>query len=225
MTGSYGEAVAILREGAERGEEESRRVLAVALTNLARARLALGINEGSAAGEEAREAIQILDRNVLDSMESELIVSALTARATLCRILESGGGSAPTGIEVAEVAEEGLDLARRFLASGGSSEKVGALITELFRSGADAYLREQPHFLVEFLLEFLDPAQESAFLASHVTCHEIAVEALGRGLADRKSQGFLGMGSAEYERNQELLARWYECRERLAGIRANRFIF
>ncbi|MEQ1842218.1 MAG: hypothetical protein ABL994_17570, partial [Verrucomicrobiales bacterium] len=53
-------AVETLRAGALRGEEESRRVLAVALTNLARARLLMENRGSPLVEDEAREAMQLL---------------------------------------------------------------------------------------------------------------------------------------------------------------------
>jgi len=223
VIGYFQAAIDTLRQGAARGVEESRRVLAVALSNLARARFVLGLSDNELPEGEVREALSLLDQGAVDSLDPELVVLALTARATLCQILVQGEDAPPRWIEVSELAEEGLDLARRFIATGGDQRSVDSIMTELFRSGAEAYLHGQPHFLVEYLLEYLDPAKESAFLASRLNCHEIAVETLWAGSAQIQENGFLGMGTEEYERNQEFLTKWYECRERLALIRGTRF--
>lgn len=219
----YQTAIVTLREGAARGAEESRRVLAVALSNLARARLVLGLPDNVVPEAEVREALSLLDQGALDSLDPELVGLALTARATLCQILVRSDDAPPRWSEVSELAEEGLHQARRFIANSGEQRSVDSIMTELFRSGAVAYLHGQPHFLVEYLLDYLDPAKESAFLVSHLNCHEIAVETLWTGSAQIQGNGFLGMGTEEYERNQELQTRWYECRERLAHIRGTRF--
>lgn len=220
----FHKAIDTLREGVARGVEESRRVLAVALSNLARARLVLGLTDYDVSEGEVREALALLDQRSVDSLDPELVVLALTSRATLCRILVLADDP-PEWSEVGELAEEGLGLARRFIASEGGQGLVDSIITELFRSGAQAYMRGQPHFLVEYLLEYLDPSKESAFLASHLTCHEIAVETLWNGSAQLQETGFLGMGTREYDQKQELQTKWYECRERLAQIRGSRFEF
>ncbi len=217
-------AVETLRAGALRGEEESRRVLAVALTNLARARLLME-NRGSPLVEDAaREAMKLLSSGALDLLEGDLVTLELTARLTLCRAL--GDRETPCQPEeVTDLVEEGLELIRKFREKGGNLSALGGIASELFRCGAESYLRNQPQFLADYLLDYLDPSSVHPVLADDIESHEIAVTTLWNGAAEIQRAGFSDIGSSGFDKNRDLLASWHECRERLAAIREARIVY
>src|SRR5690606_29223816 len=80
--GHYARAGEILRGGVAAGIEESKRILAVVLTNSSRARLLLNAGDIGASEEEAREALRWIDS--YDAGDWEMVNLELTARCTLC---------------------------------------------------------------------------------------------------------------------------------------------
>jgi tetratricopeptide (TPR) repeat protein len=217
----HAEAVAVLRPGAEAGIEESRRMLAVALCNLSRARLILA-KSGCTAGEtEAREALTWLGDAELSSPET--LTLGLTARITAACHLESSRQDDECFLDLTDLAEEALAIAAEGRRRHGRHVVNAGLLGELTRLGAHAYLIVSPAFLADFLLDLLDPERTENHFADVAEVHEAAVRVLWRGIAEVQKAGFAGIGSEDYEARRERLVDWEECRERLAAIRDRYF--
>lgn len=213
----YVEATAVLRAGAEEGFEESRRVLAVALGNLSRHRLAFD-GKGSAEGiGEARESLRWLGE--AETSSPETLALGGTVRVVLAGHLETWDEGGDRSLEITDLVEEGLaraGRARRAFPKDGLDE---AIVGELARVGAEAYLRAAPQFLSEFLLDLLDPNCGEGHFADLAAVHEAAVRTLWKGIAAIQAEGFTGMGGPDYETRRGLLVEWERCREELARIR------
>ncbi|NLT69736.1 MAG: hypothetical protein GXX91_03460 [Verrucomicrobiaceae bacterium] len=221
----YARAAEILRVGAEAGIEESKRVLAVVLTNASRARLLLDANDLAASAAEATEALRWMEGYGADDWE--MVNLELTARCTLCLCLHSQGREGETAAEAAaeitNLAEEGLEKLARHLSLGGVPELFDPVAGPLFRFAAEAYAQHMPRFLEEFLLEHLDPERGAAGLERSAACHEAAVETLWAALGHLKRGGFSEIGTEAYERRVEREIEWDRCRVRLAEVRAAYF--
>ena len=218
---SFGRAVDMLREGVKQGNEESRRMLAVALTNLCRSRLVLFQTGSQESSAEAREALQIV--TATSELNADLILMDLTCRVVLCRSLENPADVKGTTSEMTDLVEEGLARAMSLVVDGVVPPALCGLVSELFRCGADVYRRYLPRFLAEYLLDHLDPERGESVFSNCALCHEVAVESLWTAIAIIQEKGFSGMGSSEFDREADLQTDWNKCRERLAEIRSTRF--
>ncbi len=221
----YSRAAEILRVAAGEGSEESKRVLAVVLTNSSRARLLLDANDLAASEAEASEALRWMDGYGADDWE--MVNLELTARCTLCLCLHAkgteGAAAAEAAAEITNLAEEGLEKLARHLSVGGVPELFDPVAGPLCRFAAEAYARHMPRFLEEFLLEHLDPERGAAGLERSGACHEAAVETLWAALGHLKRGGFSDIGTEAYERRVEREIEWDRCRVRLAEVRAAYF--
>lgn len=217
---SYARAAEILRPGLEGGAVEPRRMLAVVLANLSRARLALN-SAGTAEGEEeAREALSLIaEEEKSDPRVAEL---GLVLRVTLCRTLGTLPGANERHEEITDLAEEGLWNGGQAWERWQAPPSLPLVIGELFRCGAEAYQRHQPQFLAEYLLDHLDPERSRgrSVLSRLEPCHEAAVEILWRSIGQFQQGGFAGLGSEAFARHLDLFEEWQQCRQRLAEIRA-----
>jgi len=211
------QAVALLRPDAEAGIDESRRLLAVALCHLSRARLMLE-KKGSADGlQDARECLVWLADAELSSREALRL--GLIARISAACHLEASSQDEDRFLELTDIAEEALSVAAEGLRRLGADAVDPALLGDLIRLGGDAYLIASPGFLVDFFLDWLDPERPEACLSGVAAAHEAALEVLAQGIARIRRAGFSAMGSEDYARKEERLVAWQDCRERLAEIR------
>lgn len=221
----YARAAEILRGGVAEGIEESKRFLAVVLTNASRARLLLDAGDVTASEAEARDALHWIGS--YDAGDWEMVNLELTARCTLCLCLHSrekgGDGAAEAATEITNLAEEGLQALARHLSLGGVPEIFDPVAGPLFRFAAEAYAYHMPRFLGEFLLESLDPERGATGLERSAACHEAAVETLWAALAHLKRDGFSEIGTEAYERKVEREIEWDRCRSRLAEVRSKHF--
>lgn len=219
--GHHLKAVEVLRPGAEAGIEESRRMLAVALCNLSRARLLLE-KSGSRDGEDhARECLAWLGDAELSSPET--LHLGLTARISAACHHESASVDEDRFLELTDLAEEALAAAAQGRRKFGADAVGPGLLGELARLGAHAYLIASPGCLTDFLLDLLDPERSENHFADVAEVHEAAVRVLWLGIADIQRAGFSDSGSGDYERRRERLVAWQMCRERLAAIRDRYF--
>ncbi|MAS92760.1 MAG: hypothetical protein CMO55_06135 [Verrucomicrobiales bacterium] len=217
----YSKAAEVLRPGCEGGSKESCRVLGVVLTNACRARLACLPEDLTASERDAREAMALADEYEDDDLE--MVVLDVTAHTTLAMVLYSRFDETEDCSAITDVVEEGLDRAGKFLEANFKETTLDPIIGELFRYGALTYGRAQPHFLSDYLLDYLDPEREGISFDRSPACHEVAVQVLWQVLADIERQGFTGMGTPEFDRRMELRIDLNRCRERLAEIRSVRF--
>lgn len=117
-----------------------------------RAKMLIGAGQPAAAWEDGRIAIRIL-RNF--GISPEVVTAAVKARCIQCRalalLLEEPGGAERVGDWIAEATdsvEEALALVR-------ISGHRDPWVSDLVRYGARIYQACQPHFLGEFLAEWL----------------------------------------------------------------------
>lgn len=213
---AYARAADILRPGVEQGAVEPRRMLAVVLANLSRARLTLS-PVGTPEGErEALEALSIVIADEeSDPWGAEL---GLVLRVTLCRTLATLPGEIRHE-EITDLAEEGLGKGGQAWARWQGPPSLPVVIGELFRCGALAYQRHQPQFFAEFLLDHLDPERARSPVFLMVPCHEAAEELLRRSIGQFQQSGFAGLGTEGFAKNLDLFEEWQQCRRRLAEIR------
>jgi len=146
----YSEAEKIISEREAHMTAELRFMEAMLRTN--RAKVLMAATRAVEAWEDVRLAIRIL-RNFGTS--PQVVTAAIKARCIQCRalsmLLEEPGGAERVGDWIAEAtdsAEEALALVR---ISGHRDEWVADLV----RYGAKIYQACQPHFLGEFLAEWL----------------------------------------------------------------------
>ncbi len=209
-------AVEILRHGANPEISESRRMLALALSNGSRARAQF--EDLVQAENFAREALSLIQTDELE--DPEMLRLMLTTRVTLCYILSEPAVADHRYIELTDLAEEGFHQAHPFITEAG--DKNDKLLGQLFRCGANAYLAYLPGFLSEYLLEFLDPDVGAGHFAFSPSCHEAAVQVLWTGIGKWQDLGF---GYAEDTKNRlEQIGEWQECRHHLAKIRNRYFL-
>ncbi len=219
---SYQTAIETLRPGADLKIPESERILAVALTNLSRARLQLGGHLPEQGVREAREALELINGH--ESNDPEVAGLGITARISLCRSLEQLQPDDAGDLEITDIAEEGLTVALNIRRNAGNTAVNEAAVGELMRCGAEAYLQHSPHFLTDYLMEFLSPDENELHLADLGACHEVAVQVLWKGIAGLQEKGFQDIGTEAYGKRETLLMSWQQCREDLAEIRSRYFI-
>lgn len=220
----FAEAVAILRPGAELGLEESKRMLAVALTNTSRARLLLEPGSANSIQESLRESEEALRWiEGFDCGDWELLKLDLTARLSSGLARRALASTPDDAVAITDLVEEGIDHLRRYLSLGGRLNVLEGLAAPLLRCGAEVYARHLPHFLAEYLLDQLDPERGAGGLERSALCHEAAVEVLWAETARLKQGGFADLGTEAYERRAALESEWHQCRERLAAIRDQQF--
>lgn len=209
---AYEKAIAILRAGPIVEYPESRRMLAVALSNCSRARVQLyDSGQREHIEKESFETLGLIETAELEDPEMARLM--LTTRVTLGFALDQEKAD-----EITDIVEEGLREIQPFTAP--YQDPNDELLGQLFWRGAKTYLDHFPQFLTEYLLEFLDPDDGDLHFAFSIGCQEAAVQALWLGISEWKKSGF---GSKEeIDKNLNQIGEWQECRDRLASIR-NRY--
>jgi len=109
----FEKAVSVLRDGLALGSEESRRMLAMVLTNKSRAGMMMEKERPESCVAEAREALDLI--RGYDAGDWELLNLDLTARLALCLALGLAGGSDDPANEISDIVEEGLDGVKKHL--------------------------------------------------------------------------------------------------------------
>ncbi|MCB1063989.1 MAG: hypothetical protein KDN20_13835 [Verrucomicrobiae bacterium] len=214
---SYDKASQILEPLAGAGHPDSARVLAVILANGSRARLRFSHGAPEVTAQLARRALLLVaDQTNLDR---ELLEVVLTASLTLCRSLLQSEPSEDLDAEITEIADSALSTLAARWQYDPEDETLVSLASEVFLCGADAYLRYQPHFLTDYLLDQLDPDRSPAVLSQVEVCHEAAVRILWRGLGEFQRAGFADIGSERFDSQLSRQTEWQQCRERLKKVR------
>lgn len=218
---AYAKAVKILRAGSDAGAVESRRMLAVCLANSSRSHLRLG-DFGTVGVDEAREGLGLILKERAGSLDDPALLHLeMTLRATLCRTMALAADAGTAGVDCDQVTDE-VETALAVATGAGALAAVipVPLITELFGCGAETYSRFQPEFLAEYLLEYLDPAnQPPGALCRIEACHEVAVSVLWREIGRFQKEGFAAAGTTAYDRRLNLLDDFQRCRKRLGEAR------
>jgi len=120
--------------------------------------------------------------------------------------------------EASDLVDGGLALARHWEEQGAL--QFGQLSRDLFLFGARVYQVHQPRFLVEFLLEYLDPEQSGGTYVPDHTLHTAAVEALWRAVRALQKEGFPQMATPEFDEVLRQLGELRVAEARLAELRA-----
>ncbi len=188
---SYDCALAALGPQGQTPSRPNRLILAAACVGKAEALGASGANVD--ARSCARRGLEFA--LPLESDRRDAAVVGLKARLVLCACASRGMAkpqspvSGSDGIaEAIELAEHGLRLAGRW----DGDPEFQPLIQELFRFATQAYAQRQPHFLVEFIREFLPLAQPG--LAEPMRL--ISAQAVARAMGNVAAEGISSIGRA-----------------------------
>jgi hypothetical protein len=209
---SFDEAIKALQPVADEASLPQRINLAAAWMNRAHAGLRVHEDVGGAieARAAAREALALVHDEERDDVAAADV--ALKARHIGCRALalmltaqDAPALPPPADVaaEAADLAEEGLALARHWLHR--KAPVPSGFVHDLFRFGAQAYLNQQPHFLAEFVLENLDPETSADALPWHPALHAVAVEAVARALRTLERPQFLSVDAPGTDRRIQSL--------------------
>lgn len=219
---SFDEAIAVLRDPLALEFAEYRPILACALTNRGNALLRVTPPAPAFARKSAEEALALIA-----GIEAEEVLAAetgLKARHVLCRALAAqlADRTATTNTEdlvaaATDAVDDGMKLARHWEARG--ERRFRDLAGELFRFGTHAYQMYQSHFLTEFVLENLDPAQSHDAFPVDSKMHAVADEAIARAAAEIQRDGFRSLNTPRFGRFLETLRQLRVTQTRLDDLR------
>ncbi|MFO1487071.1 MAG: hypothetical protein U1F65_01200 [Verrucomicrobiota bacterium] len=219
----FAEAVAAAKNYLGLCPEEARPLLAAAWLNRGIVLLRLGPAQAEPARTAARQALSVISAVERDDEATAEV--GFKARHVLCQalaILITGSDSVPARLELlaeaTDAVDEGMALGRHWETRG--QRRFRPEVAGLFHFGCRAFQAHQPHFLVEFLLENLDPAESEGAFGDSVLMQATALNAIWHSLQDLQRDGFKAMNTPDFER---LLARLGDLRiagERLSVLRA-----
>lgn len=154
---SLDRAAAVLRDSKTPGHPEHRRTLACVCFNQGQMRFA---QDPALAVESARECLALLEGD--DAREAPIAELGVNARHLLARCLatmieaQSTHEDAETWFsDATDAVEEALGLS--FLWETRGFQRLRPAADELFGFGARLYRMVQPHFLAEFITEYVTP--------------------------------------------------------------------
>jgi hypothetical protein len=219
---SFAEAVAAAKNFAAQTPAEGQLLLAGAWANRGNALIRLRPPDALAARDAAQEALAlpVLPERT-EVAAAEVMFKALhvlcQALAELLAKAETGSAARDEFLAAAtDAVDRGLALARHWQARGET--RFNAAMTDLFRFGCRAYQLHQPHFLTEFLLENLDPAQADQTFAANLPMHTSAVEALWQALGALHRDSFRHLNTPQFAPTLELFRELRVTRDRLAAL-------
>jgi len=191
---AFTHALAILDDEQASGITDRPYLLAVVLTNLASARVLENTVEAAAlARDAARRAIGLVEGTETDDAAAAEV--GLKARHVLCHTIAvrlsapaTSDDPMPDDVhEATDMADDGLDLVRRWESKGVT--RFRAIAYDLFRFGTLVYATYQPQFLNEFVREHLDPNRSSAEYVASAEMRAAVEEALERWGPRKESSG------------------------------------
>lgn len=219
---SFDTSIAVMRghEGSPRSDYQ--RCLAAAWANRANVLLGLesaGLNDACKA---ARTAIQ--RSRATEAGDALMAESGIKARHALCRALAQLLETPPVDAaqadgwieEATDAVEDSLSLARSWERRGHADFRP--LLEELFHFGARIYRAFQPHFLADFLLDSITPAEQNVSVTEPM--HAAAQEAITHAAMQIQSEGLAGLNPAKLDRLLETLADLKGAGETLAALRS-----
>jgi len=220
---SFQEASAAARNFFSANPVEATVLLAGAWMNHGNASIRLSPPDAEKASRSVKESLKLCR----DTERSVAVVAeiAFKARHILCQALahqlaQSGLTAVQRDAlltEASDIVDDGMALARDWEVRG--AVQFRPLATDLFRFGCRVYQAHQPHFLTEFLLENLDPAQSDGALADNLSMHASALDALWRSLGKFQREGFKAINTPQYEQMLDSLRELRVTEERLAALR------
>jgi tetratricopeptide (TPR) repeat protein len=219
---SFGESVALLGHENAATIPEQKQLLGCAWMNLGNVMLESAEPDLRSAAASVRNALRCLAE-----VESHDLISAeagLKARLVLCRAVAGLISEPPTVpatindlvAEATDTVDSGMKLVREWETQ--KSVAFRELSQELFRFGAHVYQKHQPHFLVEFLLESLDPCQ-SPGAAINSAMHLEALRALRRSLREMQREGLNRLNASAFDSFLQRLAEMSSVEQRLEELR------
>lgn len=146
---------------------------------------------------------------------SHVLCRAITGIVTATRP-PSAGARTRLLDEASDVVDDALSLIRHWEKAGETQFRQ--LGQDIFRFGARLYQVHQPRYLVEFILEALDPRHSGALPLTD-EAHEFALDALWRSLRSLQRDGFGTLHKDGLRSLQQAVSELRRAEERLAAIR------
>jgi tetratricopeptide (TPR) repeat protein len=219
---SFEESIALLAIESAAAIPEQEQLLGCVWMNRGNGLLRLPTPDAREARRSAKQALEFLaatDRLDVISAEAGLKARHVLCRAIALRLSEPNVKELDAKelvIEATDAVDEGMKLEREWELRNVT--RFRALAGELFRFGVRAYQIHQPQFLVEFILESLDP-KESPGAAANAEMHMEAVRALWQSLRVFQKDGFKNSDPAQFEQLLQQLAELSFAENRLNELR------
>ncbi len=178
-----------------------------------------------AAREAATHALDLISRDDLPSQHPAAAEISLLARRARCDALGHLIFAVSDPELARDLTEEAGDLIDDGLALVRQWEQRGLphfrpLAARLYHFGAQLYRLRQPHFLAEFLLENLDPAQNPGTTPADPNLLAIADEAVATALQSLRAPRLIRADDPATQRQVETLRALQAAQLRLAELRA-----
>jgi len=217
---SFRNALAVLEDSPASAIADLALLRAGALTNLAGALLDASDSSAPEARSLARQALGLIESG--EQNDTPAAEVGFKARHVLCRAIAAesrDGKTAPLDrlSEASDAARAGLALARHWERRGETGFR--ALAEDLFRFGCRVYQAGPPQFLVEFILESLDPARSGGAAPLNGEMRDSAIAALWAALKDIQRAGFSALSTPRRGHLLESLRILRVAEERLEQLR------
>lgn len=218
---SLDRATAVLKESPTPERTQGSAMMATLLIN--RAAVLLEVSppralEALAAAEAALALCRPTEHAVLQAAEI-----GLKARHAFCHAVAVLLETPPVDtsraddwiIQATDKVDETMQLTARWEKQDAAAADFRAIRHELFRYGCNLLLAYQPHFMAEFLLDVLDPAQASPLLARDAALDQAGLEALDLAAAELRRRGPLDLGLKKMDRLIDVLESLSRAAERI----------
>jgi tetratricopeptide (TPR) repeat protein len=117
-------------------------------------------------------------------------------------------------MQATDKVDEAMQLTARW-EKQGAAQHFRSMRSELFRYGCKLLLAYQPHFMAEFLLDVLDPAQGSSMLTQADDLYQAGLEALDLAAVELRRRGPLDLGLQKMDRLIDVLESLSQAAERI----------
>ena len=200
--------------------------LAGAWTNLATTLLDFGSAPGryTAVRDATTQSLDLLALDDLPRAHPAAAELSLLARRTRCDALGHLIFAVSDPVlardlsdEAGDIVDDGLALVRHWEQRGVPHFRP--LAAHLYHFGAQLYRLHQPHFLAEFLLEHLDPAQSPGASPDDRTLHAIADDAVATALRTLRAPRLIHADDPATQRQVETLRSLQAAEQSLAALR------
>jgi hypothetical protein len=187
-------------------------------------------SSGDAIGVGATEACEVAAQALaliagIESSEPAAAEIGFKARHVLCQSLVALQMIAPPEEasrmdfigRLTDTVEDGLRLAREWEKGGVTAFR--GLATRLFHVGVLVYETGQPHFLAEFLLDYLDPERATCIVPVDLKWFAMADESLSRVRHQLQISSFESLATEQGKRRMELLGQLGVAQAKLQALR------